>query len=67
MLLHAAMVGDSTRFTRQDNIEETWRICAAAAREAAEVQPYKPGSWGPKAADKLVKDYGGWRDPWIGS
>ena len=27
VLLHAAMVGNSTRFTRQDNIEETWRIC----------------------------------------
>ena len=27
VLLHAAMVGNSTRFTRQDNIEETWRVC----------------------------------------
>ena len=36
VLLHAAMVGDSTRFTRQDNIEETWRICGAADREAPE-------------------------------
>ena len=26
VLLHAAMVGDSTRFTRQDGVEETWRI-----------------------------------------
>ncbi len=26
VLLHAAMNGDSTRFTRQDGVEETWRI-----------------------------------------
>jgi glucose-6-phosphate 1-dehydrogenase len=26
VLLHAALVGDSTRFTRQDGVEETWRI-----------------------------------------
>ena len=26
VLLAAAMVGDSTRFTRQDGVEETWRI-----------------------------------------
>ena len=26
VLLHAAMVGDSTHFTRQDSVEESWRI-----------------------------------------
>src|SRR3954466_4346883 len=26
VLLHAAMLGDSTRFTRQDSVEETWRV-----------------------------------------
>ena len=26
VLLHAALVGDSLRFTRQDGIEETWRV-----------------------------------------
>ena len=26
VLLHAALVGDSTRFTRQDGVDETWRI-----------------------------------------
>jgi glucose-6-phosphate 1-dehydrogenase len=67
VLLHAAMMGDSTRFTRQDNIEETWRICEALIEKPPKVHPYKPGSWGPKAADSLVADYGGWHDPWIAS
>ena len=65
VLLHAAMVGQSNRFTRQDNIEETWRICAPLIDKPTRVQPYKPGSWGPKAADKLVAEYGGWREPWV--
>ena len=67
VLLHAAMVGDSTRFTRQDNIEETWRICGPLIQKPPRILPYKPGTWGPKAADRLVKDFGGWREPWTGS
>jgi glucose-6-phosphate 1-dehydrogenase len=67
VLLHAAMLGNSTRFTRQDNIEETWRICAPLIDKPPRVLPYKPGTWGPKAADRLVKDFGGWREPWTGS
>jgi glucose-6-phosphate 1-dehydrogenase len=65
VLLHAAMVGDSKRFTRQDNIEETWRIMAPLIEKPPKVHPYKPGSWGPSAADKLVADYGGWHGPWV--
>jgi glucose-6-phosphate 1-dehydrogenase len=67
VLLHAAMVGDSMRFTRQDNIEETWRICDPLLEKPPKVHPYKKGSWGPKAADELVADYGGWHGPWITS
>ncbi len=67
VLLHAAMLGNSGRFTRQDNIEETWRICAPLLDKPPRIQPYKPGTWGPKAADRLVKDFGGWREPWTGT
>jgi glucose-6-phosphate 1-dehydrogenase len=67
VLLYAALVGDSKRFTRQDNIEETWRICGPLLEKPPRVHPYKPGSWGPTAADKLVADYGGWHGPWTPS
>jgi glucose-6-phosphate 1-dehydrogenase len=67
VLLQAAMIGNSTRFTRQDNIEETWRICGPLLEKPPRILPYKPGTWGPKAADRLVKDFGGWREPWTGS
>ena len=66
VLLHAAMVGNSARFTRQDNIEETWRICDPLIQKPPRVLPYETGSWGPKAANRLVKDFGGWHEPWIG-
>ena len=67
VLLHAAMQGDSTRFTRQDNIEETWRIVKPLLDKPPKVEPYKPGSWGPKAADRLVAKYSGWHGPWVPS
>jgi glucose-6-phosphate 1-dehydrogenase len=67
VLLHAAMIGDSTRFTRQDNIEETWRVCGPLIRKPPRVHPYKPGSWGPKAAERLVSQFGGWHGPWVAS
>jgi hypothetical protein len=31
------------------------------------VHPYKPSSWGPRAADELVADYGGWHGAWVTS
>ena len=47
VLLHAAMVGDSIRFTRQDGVEETWRIMQPLLDAPPPVHPYAPGSWGP--------------------
>ena len=67
VLLHAAMIGDSTRFTRQDGVEEQWRVMQPLLDAAPPVQTYRPGSWGPKAADKLLAGHGGWRGPWIAS
>ena len=65
VLLHAAMVGDSTRFTRQDGVEEAWRILQPLLDNPPPVHPYAKGSWGPEEADKLVAGYGGWHGPWM--
>jgi glucose-6-phosphate 1-dehydrogenase len=65
VLLHAAMVGQSTRFTRQDGVEETWRIMQPLLDAPPPVHPYAPGSWGPAAADKLVAGHGRWHGPWV--
>ncbi|MGZ8579171.1 MAG: glucose-6-phosphate dehydrogenase [Actinomycetota bacterium] len=65
VLLHAAMVGDSTRFTRQDGVEETWRVFQPLLDSPPPVQPYAPGTWGPEAANGLVEGSDAWHDPWV--
>jgi glucose-6-phosphate 1-dehydrogenase len=65
VLLHAAMAGDTTRFTRQDTVEEAWRVMQPLLDAPPPVHPYAPGSWGPDAADDLLDGVGGWRGPWI--
>ena len=65
VLLHAAMAGQSTRFKRQDGVEETWRIMQPLLDAPPPVHSYAPGSWGPSAADDLTAGVGGWRGPWV--
>jgi glucose-6-phosphate 1-dehydrogenase len=68
VLLHAALVGQRTRFTAQDGVEETWRIMQPLLDAPPPVHTYAPGSWGPtEAADKLVAGHGHWQEPWIES
>jgi glucose-6-phosphate 1-dehydrogenase len=65
VLLNAALEGRRTRFTRQDGVEEQWRIMQPLLDAPPPVQPYAPGTWGPDAANQLVHAHGGWRGPWI--
>ena len=67
VLLHAAMLGDSTRFKRQDSVEETWRIMEPLVAAPPPVHPYAPGSWGPGAADAVIAGHGRWHEPWVAS
>ena len=65
VLLDAALRGVSSSFARQDAVEETWRVVQPLLDAPPPVEIYEPGSWGPAAADDLVRDYGGWRSPWL--
>ncbi len=67
VLLHAAMIGDSKRFTRQDGVEECWRVMQPLLDNPPPVHPYAKGSWGPEAADQLVAGHGRWHGPWVAS
>jgi glucose-6-phosphate 1-dehydrogenase len=67
VLLHAALAGDATRFTRQDAVEETWRVMQPLLDAPPPVHAYAPGSWGPAEADGLVAGHGRWYGPWIDS
>lgn len=67
VLLLDAMRGDSVRFTRQDCVEQTWRVFEPLLKDPPPVHSYASGTWGPTEADKLVAHYGGWRGPWVAS
>lgn len=65
VLLHAAMTGQNTRFTRQDAVEETWRVMQPLLDAPTPIHSYQPGTWGPAAAAEVPAGFGGWRMPWI--
>jgi glucose-6-phosphate 1-dehydrogenase len=67
VLLHAAMLGDAARFTRQDSVEEAWRVLQPLLDAPPPVHEYAKDSWGPEAAQKLVAGHGRWHEPWIAS
>jgi glucose-6-phosphate 1-dehydrogenase len=65
VLLHAAICGDSSAFTRQDSVEESWRIVQPLLDAPPPLHPYEPGSWGPEEASRITNGFGGWRGPWL--
>ena len=67
VLLHAAMQGDSTRFKRQDGVEEAWRVMQPLVDAPPPVHPYAKGTWGPAEADRLLAGHGRWHEPWMSS
>ncbi len=67
VLLHAALVGDSKRFTRQDGVEECWRVMQPLLDHPPPVHSYAKGSWGPEAAEDVLAGYGPWHQPWVRS
>jgi glucose-6-phosphate 1-dehydrogenase len=66
-LLRDALDGDASRFPNQDAIEQTWRIVQPLLDDPPPIEPYRPGTWGPESANKLVSRHGGWREPWLPS
>ncbi|MEX0657967.1 MAG: glucose-6-phosphate dehydrogenase [Egibacteraceae bacterium] len=64
-LLDSALDGDQRWFARADGVEEAWRVLAPILQDAAPVELYPPGSWGPAAADALIAGHGGWHRPQV--
>jgi glucose-6-phosphate 1-dehydrogenase len=67
VLLHAAMLGDAKRFTRQDSVEQCWRVMQPLLDNPPPVHRYAKGSWGPEAADQILAGHGRWHHPWVAS
>jgi glucose-6-phosphate 1-dehydrogenase len=62
-LLGDAMAGDATLFARQDVVEAAWAIVDPVIHGPSPMYEYDQGTWGPKEADAMVADVGGWNTP----
>jgi glucose-6-phosphate 1-dehydrogenase len=62
-LLGDAMRGDPTLFAREDSVEVAWDIVDRLLASGPQAEPYESGTWGPRAAERMVERYGGWYDP----
>ncbi len=62
-LLHAALVGDPSLFSREDTVEAQWRIVEPALENPTPLFFYEPGTWGPSEADRLLPDCHKWHNP----
>jgi glucose-6-phosphate 1-dehydrogenase len=67
VLLQAGIEGDSSHFTRQDSVEETWRVMQPLLDSPPKMLPYAQGSWGPAQGAELTRGFGDWRRPWLPS
>lgn len=62
-LLYDVMVGDATLFHRWDTVEAAWRLASPVLDLWSSLPPrdfpsYAAGSWGPPAADELLRKEG---------
>lgn len=69
-LLLDTMMGDASLFTRADEVETAWGIIDPIINTwEAQKEPlaaYKPGTWGPKEADELLRSDGRSWSMWDG-
>ena len=57
-LIHDALIGDRTLFTRADAVERLWEVSAPLLADPPRVHGYLAGSWGPAAAEQLIAPRG---------
>jgi glucose-6-phosphate 1-dehydrogenase len=64
-LFHDALAGDRSLFTREDAVEETWRILQPLIDAPPATVSYEKGSWGPEGASDLLRGHVPWQPPWM--
>jgi len=62
-LLGDAMKGDATLFARGDGVEAAWHVVQPILETPTLLHEYEPGTWGPRAADRLIE--GTWHIPQV--
>jgi glucose-6-phosphate 1-dehydrogenase len=62
-LISSALIGDTTHFAREDEVEAAWAIVDPLLANPAAPIEYTPGSWGPPQAERLLQGPCGWHNP----
>jgi glucose-6-phosphate 1-dehydrogenase len=62
-LLGDALRGDPMLFVREDGVEAAWTVVDPILGNATPVHEYKPNTWGPIEADRMIAGDGGWHNP----
>jgi glucose-6-phosphate 1-dehydrogenase len=62
-LLGDAIAGDQFLFTSERGMEAAWEIVDRVLTSRASAIPYRPHTWGPVEANRLIEDGLGWRPP----
>jgi glucose-6-phosphate 1-dehydrogenase len=63
VLISAALIGDTSHFAREDEVEAAWAIVDPILKAAAPPLQYLKGSWGPAQAEDLIQGPCGWHNP----
>jgi glucose-6-phosphate 1-dehydrogenase len=62
-LIGAALIGDTTLFARQDEVEAAWAVVDPVLSVDSKPYEYAQGTWGPKRADDVIEGDCGWHNP----
>jgi glucose-6-phosphate 1-dehydrogenase len=62
-LISEALIGDTSHFARQDEVEAAWAIVDPALGLDSKPFEYTPGTWGPAEADRLISGPCSWHNP----
>jgi glucose-6-phosphate 1-dehydrogenase len=63
VLISAALIGDTSHFAREDEVEAAWAIVDPLLKPGSAPSEYAPGSWGPTQAEQLITGPCGWHNP----
>lgn len=62
-LISEALIGDTSHFARQDEVEAAWAIVDPVLGLQTTPYEYTPGTWGPPEADQLISGPCSWHNP----
>ena len=62
-LIGDALAGNGALFTREEAVEAAWAVVDPVLTAHSPVHRYRPGTWGPRQAEKLIAPDGPWHNP----